>query len=123
MSDEIEKKARDVIAKWLALIDGNIGLSKQDLAKLDFCIEQALTLKIVSDEYNKGYADAMVRKASCCETNEMLVKMMAEALEFGAMFTEHAIALDYLGEGSTKGMAEDYIKKAQEALAEYRGVI
>lgn len=39
-----------------------------------------------------------------------------ESLEFSNMMIEHAIALGYLGEGSTLGMAKDALTKNNEAL-------
>lgn len=38
------------------------------------------------------------------------------ALSMCHLTLEHALALDYLGEGSTKGMAEEAIKVAEKAM-------
>lgn len=53
---------------------------------------------------------------SAYETLTAEVKRYEEALEFSKMTLEHAIALDYLGEGSTRGMANDAISMIESAL-------
>ena len=78
--------------------------------------------------YEKGYSIAnlteeLTHKSCCTEITALnsRIEKLREALEFSLMTLEHAIALDYLGEGSTKGMAEDAISIARQALAEDDG--
>lgn len=75
-------------------------------------------------DYMAQKADQQI-EAGLCERDRILleldtltakVKRYEEALEFSKMTLEHAIALDYLGEGSTRGMANDAISMIESAL-------
>ena len=43
------------------------------------------------------------------------VGLLRDAAEFAVMTIEHAVELDYLGEGSTRGMALDAVEKLKKA--------
>jgi hypothetical protein len=64
---------------------------------------------------NAAYIAAL-NPATWREISARLRKAQA-ALEFAHMTIEHALALDYLGEGSTKGMAMDAASRLDQAIA------
>lgn len=50
-------------------------------------------------------------------TAREIIDVVKGSMEFSQMMIEHALALDYLGEGSTNGMAKEAVAKLEAALA------
>jgi hypothetical protein len=134
MSDEIEKTPVEKAQKILDTM--NCEIYSLEYSTHDFDMARNLISNEISDEYNKGYADAMVRKASCCETNERLVKLMAEALDSQLKWrlnqkNDDGSEPDIFDEDSWSDTSHielreilvDLFTTAKEALAEYRKVI
>jgi hypothetical protein len=70
------------------------------------------------EQTNSELGDETVRLNQCIEDMNTANQSLREALEFCHMAIDHALTLGYCGEGSTKGICEDAVKRAETALGE-----
>ena len=84
-------------------------------AKLKFAFEvlEKETTKLRED--NKDLLSVLESYKRIKNTD---INKLTKALEFARTTINHALYLGYCGEGSTKGMCEEAVKKANEALGD-----
>jgi hypothetical protein len=64
--------------------DTNVVLSEEVLELVSLRNKLQASQEREAKSYNEGYADAMLRKAGCCEANEDKLAKAVEALKFTA---------------------------------------
>jgi len=119
---------------------GGIILADTDECKVPVCancFEEIGKLYYSKDEvYNEGFAAAMMRKTSCCEKNEALVKMMASAMENQLSYELHyrnddgskpdicdVDSWDLVGNYELREILVDVLSTSKKALDAYRKAI